>query len=80
MITLRGSLTSKIDRLDPRFIALAQASAQLTNKNADLWGPAASAEAAIRLNWVDFPHTSRQLLPELDALAARFRQHKHVVL
>ena len=80
MITLRGSLTSKIDRLDPRFIALSQASEQLARKNSTLWGPAAASEATIRLNWVDFPHTSRRLLPELDALAARFRHHKHVVL
>ena len=80
MITLHGSLTSKIDHFDPRFIALVEASARLAKKDADLWGPTASTEAAIRLNWIDLPHSSRALLPELDALAAKFRHHTRVIL
>jgi glucose-6-phosphate isomerase len=80
MITLHGSLTSKIDRLDPRYIALADASLRLAKKDAHLWGPSAATEAAIRLNWIDFPDTSRALLPELDALSARFRNHREIVL
>jgi glucose-6-phosphate isomerase len=80
MITLHGSLTSKIDHLDPKFIALVNASFRLAKKDANLWGPAAANEAAIRSNWIDFPDSSRALLPELDALAARFRHHREVVL
>jgi glucose-6-phosphate isomerase len=43
---------------------------RLANKDHTLWGPEAEAEAALRLNWIDLPTTSRALLPELDALSA----------
>ena len=80
MISLHGSLTSKIDRNDPRYFALVEASAKIAQKDSNLWGPMAAKEASLRLNWVDTPTTSRALLPELDALAARFRTFSRVVL
>lgn len=80
MIRVHGSLTSKIDRLDPRFIALVEASERLSKKDATLWGAQAEREAATRLNWIDLPQTSRALLPELDALAAKFRHCTRVLL
>ena len=80
MISIHGSLISKIDQLDPRFITLVEASARLVKKDPSLWGPKAEAEAQVRLNWVDLPHTSRTLLPELDALAAKFRKFERVIL
>lgn len=43
---------------------------KLASKDSTLWGPAAAAEASIRLNWIDLPKSSRQLLPQLDALTA----------
>lgn len=73
MISLHGSLTSKVDHFDPRFLSLVDASGKIAAKDSDLWGPAAKDEASIRLNWVDSSTSSRVLLPELDALAARFR-------
>ena len=48
----------------------------LANKDHTLWGKEAEAEAAIRLNWVTLPETSRALLPELDALSAWAREKK----
>jgi len=42
--------------------ALNGITAKLAAKDATLWGPAAQAEAAIRLNWIDLPLTSRELL------------------
>ena len=80
MIATRGSLTSKIDQLDPRFIDLVEASQRLIEKDASLWGQDAQAEAIERLNWLDLPRSSRALLPELDAISARFRNFTHVVL
>jgi glucose-6-phosphate isomerase len=80
MISLHGSLTSKVDRFDPLFLLLVDASQRIAAKDADLWGPTARDEALIRLNWVDCPTTSRTLLPELDALAARFRSFTRVIL
>ena len=80
MISIHGPITSKIDLLDPRFTKIVDASARLAKKDATLWGPDAQAEAKVRLNWVDLPSTSRALLPELDALAARFRNFDRVIL
>ncbi|CAB4664385.1 MAG: hypothetical protein F2704_03920 [Actinobacteria bacterium] len=80
MIHLHGTYISKIDFLDSKFHALVEASARLAKKDFTLWGSAAEDEARMRLNWVDLPETSRDLLPELDALAARFRSHTHVIL
>ena len=49
---------------------------KLAAKDSTLWGPAAAAEASIRLNWIDLPKSSRQLLPQLDALSAWARSNK----
>ena len=57
--------------------ALNAITAKLAAKDATLWGPAAQAEAAIRLNWIDLPLTSRELLPILDALSAWTREIGH---
>ena len=48
---------------------------KLAKKDSTLWGPAAAAEASIRLNWIDLPKSSRQLLPQLDALSAWARSN-----
>ena len=57
--------------------ALNAITAKLAAKDATLWGHAAQAEAAIRLNWIDLPLTSRELLPTLDALSAWSREIGH---
>ena len=44
--------------------------ARLAAKDHTLWGEEAQGEAAIRLNWIDLPISSRALLPELDAITA----------
>jgi glucose-6-phosphate isomerase len=54
---------------------LQEVTTKLANKDSTLWGPAAAAEASIRLNWVDLPKSSRQLLPQLDALSAWARSN-----
>ena len=79
MIKLSGPLTSNIDRSSDLYKKLNEANARLAKKDATLWGPDAQAEAAIRLNWVDLPSTSRDLLPALDALAAKFRGREVVL-
>ncbi|MGC5012065.1 glucose-6-phosphate isomerase [Streptosporangium sp. DT93] len=54
----------------------------LASGDATLWGAEAQAEAAVRLGWLNLPHTSRELLPEIDALVRRARAEglDHVVL
>jgi glucose-6-phosphate isomerase len=37
-------------------------------RDADLWGPDAAPEAAVRLGWVDLPRTSQELVPRICAL------------
>ena len=80
MITLAGPALSKIDRTDPIYLSLANAHPRLAAKDATTWGPAAAIEAAIRLNWVDLDESSRELLPILDAVAAKFRDRDNLVL
>lgn len=54
---------------------LQEITTKLATKDSTLWGPAAAAEASIRLNWIDLPKSSRQLLPQLDALSAWARSN-----
>jgi glucose-6-phosphate isomerase len=80
MITLSGPALSKVNRQDPIYLALADAHPRIAKKDAHTWGPAAAKEAAVRLNWVDLDESSRQLLPILDAVAAKFRDYENLVL
>jgi glucose-6-phosphate isomerase len=60
-----------LNQIDPNIIAeLNEVVGKLSKKDPTLWGEAAAADAAIRLNWVDLPTSSRELLPQLDALSA----------
>lgn len=47
--------------------------ARLAAGDATLWGPAAEAEAQIRLGWLALPRTSRELLDRLATLRAELR-------
>lgn len=80
MISLSGESLSKVDRTDSLYLTIAAAHPRLAAKDATTWGPAAATEAAVRLNWVDLDETSRNLLPILDALAAKFRARTDLVL
>jgi glucose-6-phosphate isomerase len=73
VIQLSGSLLQKIDRSSEIYRKLSDANLRLARKDATLWGEVAKTEAAIRLNWVNLPESSRELLPTLDALSAKFR-------
>lgn len=53
---------------------------RLAAKEPTLWGPAAEAEAAIRLGWVDTFRRSRQLLDQLAELADELADLDHLVL
>lgn len=54
--------------------------AKLAAKDPTLWGPAAEAEAAVRLGWVDTFERSRALLPQLAELREELGDLDHVVL
>ncbi|NDA44970.1 MAG: hypothetical protein EBX89_03120 [Actinobacteria bacterium] len=80
MIKISGHAIKNIDRSDVRYVALTQVHARLAKKDPTIWGPSAQAEASVRLNWVDLPESSRDLLPALDALYAKHRDKSNVVL
>ena len=72
MIKLSFSLPSNSNTADLNAITR-----KLAAKDPSLWGAAAASEAAIRLDWVDLPQESRELLPTLDALSAWSRELGH---
>ena len=80
MISLKGNALSKIDRTSSQYKALQAFHERLMIKDSTIWGPEAQAEAAIRLNWIDLPESSRDLLPQFDALAAKHRDKSNVIL
>lgn len=70
MILLTGPAVNKYNRESAVASDLNKAAKALALKDANLWGEGAKAEAGVRLNWIDLPRSSRDLLPELDALSA----------
>ena len=80
MISIKGTSLSKIDRSSAQYKALQAFHERLKQKDSTIWGPEAQAEASIRLNWIDLPESSRELLPQFDALAAKHRDKSSVIL
>jgi glucose-6-phosphate isomerase len=80
MISVKGKAVTKIDRGSKEYKSLQAFHERLKSKDSTIWGPEAQAEASIRLNWIDLPESSRDLLPQLDALAAKHRDKNNVIL
>jgi glucose-6-phosphate isomerase len=80
MLKITGKKINTIDRDSSLYQKIAAVNPRLAAKDATIWGTAAQAEASIRLNWIDAPESSRELLPQLDAISAKFRNHTRVVL
>jgi glucose-6-phosphate isomerase len=80
MLKLSGQKLGNIDRSNALYKKIAAVNPRLAAKDSTIWGAAAEAEASVRLNWIDAPESSRKLLPQLDAVSAKFRNHKRVVL
>ena len=80
MLKISGQKLGTIDRSSALYRKIAAVNPKLAAKDSTIWGSAAQAEASVRLNWIDAPENSRELLPQLDAVSAKFRNHKRVVL
>jgi glucose-6-phosphate isomerase len=80
MISIKGSSLTKIDRSSKEYASLLSFHERLKEKDSTIWGPEAQAEASIRMNWIDLPESSRELLPQFDALAAKHRDKSNVIL
>jgi glucose-6-phosphate isomerase len=76
-----GPAADAVGRHVPALVADRFAS-RLFAKDATLWGPAAQAEAAIRLSWVSLGRTSRPLVGAVAGLRAQLGEQglDHVVL
>ena len=68
---LSGPILKNID--SKILSSLQEIAPRVAKKDIDIWGN--KSEAANRLNWVDLPTKSRDLLPELDALSAWARSN-----
>ena len=77
---IAGSSLSSIDRESDLYRKLRDAHLRIAHKDATTWGAKAAAEAAVRLNWVDLPEASKELLPEIAHLVEKFAHHSRVVL
>jgi glucose-6-phosphate isomerase len=77
---ISGPLLKKVDRSSDLYKKLSVAHPKIAQKDSTLWGTKASAEAAVRLNWVDLPTSSLSLLPEISALREKFKGRKRFVL
>ena len=80
MISIKGSSLNKIDRSSSEYKSLQAFHERLKGKDSAIWGPDAQAEASIRMNWIDLPESSRDLLPQFDALAAKHRDKSNAIL
>ena len=80
MLEISGQKVGVIDRSSALYKKISAVNPRLAAKDSSIWGAAAKAEARIRLNWIDAPESSRDLLPQLDAVSAKFRNHTRVVL
>ena len=78
--SLSGKALTSIDRDNPRYKALQKAHKRIAQKDAFTWGEAASAEAAIRLNWIDLPESSLLLKPAIDEVLQRFTGRGRLIL
>jgi glucose-6-phosphate isomerase len=80
MIEVRYKNSELVDQNSQLFKKLFDAHQRLVKKDFTIWGPDASEEAKIRMDWIDLPTDSRELLAQLDALTAKFRHLSTIVL
>lgn len=80
MLKISGNKIGTIDRTSSLYKKISETNPRLAAKDSKIWGAEAEAEASVRLNWIDAPESSRELLPQLDAVSAKFRNFTRVVL
>lgn len=79
-ISLAGKALTQINRESARYKQLQQAHLKIAAKDISTWGQAASAEAAIRLNWIDLPQSSLLLKEAIRDVVARFSENSRLIL
>ena len=66
-VRVSGAAARALDAHGPALVGEHVAS-RIAARDADLWGPDAAPEAAVRLGWVDLARTSQDLVPRIAAL------------
>jgi glucose-6-phosphate isomerase len=79
-IKVSGASLSRVDRTSARYAYFREVHQKIAVKDATTWGPAAAAEAAVRLNWVDLPSSSMELRDVVTGIAKKFAGKERVVL
>jgi glucose-6-phosphate isomerase len=80
MIEVHYKDENLVQRDSPLYVKLLDAHKRLLKKDSTLWGSDATAEASVRMDWLDLPQQSRSLLAGLDALSAKNRHLTNIVL
>lgn len=82
MIKLSGPLLARYDSNSKFAKKFNSVTKRIAEKDPTIWGAQAEQEAAIRLNWVDLPKTSKALLPRLEEICkwAEIKNYKTLVL
>jgi glucose-6-phosphate isomerase len=79
-VSISGKALTQINRESARYKQLQQAHLKIADKDILTWGEAASAEAAIRLNWIDLPQSSLQLKHPIRDVVTRFSDKTRLIL
>jgi glucose-6-phosphate isomerase len=79
-VKISGAALTQIDRNSDLYKQLEAAHLRIAAKDPLTWGTKAAAEAAVRLNWIDLPQSSTELLPLLSDVVKKFNFHTRVVL
>ena len=80
MITLSGPALASLDPSSDLYQRLLTLHPRLARKDFTLWGADAEEEAKVRLNWVDLPYTSNNLIPELAKVREDFAGRERIIL
>jgi glucose-6-phosphate isomerase len=80
MISISGPSLQEVDRGSKLYKKLADLHLRLAEKDSTIWGARAQKEASIRLNWIDAPTSSMQLIPDLQRLKERFSGLNNLIL
>lgn len=79
-VVVSGKSLASIDRSSPQYLLLQAAHQRIAVKDSQTWGVAASAEAAIRLNWIDLPEVSHNLKDAIEKLQEKFQGKDRLIL
>jgi glucose-6-phosphate isomerase len=72
---ISGKSLASIDRESEIYRRLQETHPRIAKKDAATWGAKASAEAAIRLNWVDLPELLLRYSPSFNPQQRSFQEN-----